>query len=453
MEVDIWVRHELLEVPAIPGTGRVPKDGEKRKGELMSGKSIRLAILAVLGLVLAAAPALVGCGGDSTPAETEQIVIGSLADFSGAASVAVIPTVDAFEEAIKFYQQTNPIEGVEFKFEHYDHRLDYSKTNLGYEDLKARGMKVFYAMGGTEKDMLQNAVAADGIPLISSYGTTITLAAPWIYNVTPSQTWGAEAAMEWIAETWDYAGKGRAPRIGHQGWDLATTNEIQEGIDNALNHPSYTGKFTWVALDKATRTNAAWSAQYDKFKDCDYVFVSLVGNGLATFVAEMRSRGYTGGFMSGENQFPGYFATNVQKTAQPAQLFGCYYTWWGPIQGTDDPAGWYQDMLATTKANHSDSATRLASTGPISGWMAGYFVFDAISRAVEEAGAANLDGAALKEAFDGTDMELEGAGTSFKFSPTNNCGLTHHRVAVFDPNSGTWSDAADKWYAPLSSYE
>ena len=82
----------------------------------MSWKTIRLAILVILGLVLAAVPGLVGCGGAET--EKVNVVVGSLADFSGAASSAVVPTVDAYEEAIIYYQEKDPIKGVIFDFPH-----------------------------------------------------------------------------------------------------------------------------------------------------------------------------------------------------------------------------------------------------------------------------------------------------------------------------------------------
>ncbi len=413
----------------------------------MKRKSLGLCVLAILALVLAVAPLLVGCG-ESTPAETKTITVGALAGFSGLAASAIIPTVDAFEEAITFYQEKTPIKGVEFAFQHFDHQLDYSKAKTGYEDLKARGMNVFYCMGGTEKDMLQSFVAQDSMPTIGSYGTTATLAAPWIYNLTPTQTWGAEAGMQYIADTWDYS-KG-APKIGHQGWSLATTNEIQEGIDNVLNDSAFAGKFNWVGEDKATYGNAAWSAQCEKFKGCDYVFVSMVSNSLATFVSQMRASGYKGAFVSGANQFTGYWAA-VQGATAAADLYGCYYSWWGPIVGSDNPADWYQDMIATTQANHAaDSATRLASTGPTSGWATGYVVFKAVAKAVKDVGADKIDGAAINEAFKSMDLEMEGVGSTFKFSENDNCGLQNMLLAKWDVATSKWLPSNDKWYKPVS---
>ena len=117
-------------------------------------------------------------------------------------------------------------------------------------------------------------------------------------------------------------------------------------------------------------TNAEWSTSYAKFKDCDYVFVSTVGNSLASFVNQMRAKGYKGWFVSGCNQFPGYW-TQVQAQTSAANLYKCMYCWWGPILGSDSTVDWYQTMTTQTKANHSDWATRLSITSPISGWSAG----------------------------------------------------------------------------------
>lgn len=444
MEVKICMSHDA----ATAYVNRMSSNpNERTKGDEMHWKPMKLAALAILTLVLAATPVLMGCG-EKEPTEKKVIVIGSLADFSGRAASAVVPTVDAFEEAIKYYQQQTPIEGVEFKFEQFDHQLNYSKAQQGYEELKAKGMNVFYCMGGTERDMLGTLFPADKMPTVGTYGTTKTLAVPWVYNVTPTQTWAVESAMKWIAETWDY-GKG-VPKIGHQGWDLATTDELQEGIDNAIQAPAYAGKFTWVVLDKANPTNTAWSASYEKLKTCDFIFVSTVGTSLGTFVAQMRSLGYTGSFVSVHNQFPGYF-DNVQQAAQPAQLYGINYAWWGPIQGSDDPADWFQAMVATTRANHSDAATRLDSTGPITGWNCGVVVFNAIAEAVKDAGGADkLDGDAIKAGFDGLNLDEEGVGSTMKYSANNNSGLSSSKIVTWDVATGKWTDTNGVWYEPIT---
>jgi len=411
----------------------------------MSWKTIRLAILVILGLALAAVPGLVGCGGAET--EKVNVVVGSLADFSGAASSAVVPTVDAYEEAIIYYQEKDPIKGVIFDFPHYDHQLNYAKTKDGYDFLKSQGMDFLYCMGGTERDILASFVAEDHMPTFGSYATDLTLALPFIYTQTPTQTWGSEAQMQWIAETWDYSGG--PPKIGHQGWALSTSDEIQLGIQNALDDPDYAGKFNFVAFDKATMTNAAWTASYAKFKNCDYVFVSSVGNSLSTFVSQMRSLGYQGWFLSGCNQFPGYW-TAVQATTPAASLYKCGYAWWGPILGSDNPADWYQDMLATIKVNHSDWAKRLTSTGPISGWHMGYITWDVIRRAVEKVGAENLDGDAINEAFLTYEKNFEGTGNVFKITANRHTGLWTHQMVVWNVDSSKWEVTADgKWYDPL----
>ena len=68
-----------------------------------------LAILAILGLILAIMPATAGCGGE-TPAGT--IIVGSLADFSGQAAFAVVPTVDAVKDSFNYYMEKDPIPGL-----------------------------------------------------------------------------------------------------------------------------------------------------------------------------------------------------------------------------------------------------------------------------------------------------------------------------------------------------
>jgi len=49
------------------------------------------------------------------------------------------------------------------------------------------------------------------------------------------------------------------------------------------------------------------------------------------------------------------------------------------------------------------------------------FTVDAIRRAVEEVGAENVDGTALRDALAETDMVVEGWGNPWKFTENNLC--------------------------------
>jgi hypothetical protein len=412
-------------------------------------RCVRLAILAILGLILVALPAVAGCGGE-TAAGT--VVVGSLADFSGQAAFAVLPTVAAVEESFAFYQEKDPIPGLTVEFIEYDHQLNYSKTVEGYQDLKARGMNLLYAMGPTEREMLSTYVEEDHMPVLGSQPTESSLDFPWIFNITTAQTWQGEIPMQSIADTWDYAKDG-VPVIGHQGWTLTSTTEIQKGIDVVLNDAAYAGKFNWVGLDKATMTNVTWSTSYEKFKDCDFIYVSTVGNSLATFVSQMRSLGYKGAFMSSGDSFAGYWQLVQARTAAD-QLYDCYYPWWGPIAGSDSDADWYQEMLETTQANHPDDwQKRVASTGPLTGWLSGRVLYQSLKNAAKKVGADKLDGDAIKAGFDAVSIKFEDTGNTFTFSDEIHTGLRTSRILGWDVATSSWKQTNDKWYTPLSIEE
>ncbi len=406
-----------------------------------------LAILAILGLILAIMPATAGCGGE-TPAGT--IIVGSLADFSGQAAFAVVPTVDAVKDSFNFYMEKDPIPGLTVEWITYDHQLNYSKTIEGYQDLKSKGMNLLYAMGPTERQQLTTYVEEDKMPVLGSQPTEATLDFPWIFDMVTAQTWQGEYPLQWIAETWDYAGKG-VPVIGHQGWTLTTTTEIQKGIDKVLADSDYAGKFNFVGLDKATMTNVTWSTSYEKFKDCDFVWCSTVGNSLATFVSQMRSLGYKGAFMSTGDSFAGYWQL-VQGKTPAADLYECYYPWWGSIAGSDaNTADWYADMVEVTQANHpSDWQSRVASTGPLTGWIKGRVLHEALKNAVDEVGADKLDGEAIKAGFEAIDLKMEETGNTFTYKDDIHTGLRTSRILTWDVAASKWKPASDKWYWPIN---
>mgnify|MGYP001765442728 CR=1 FL=1 len=412
-------------------------------------RRMRMVALAVLGLVLALTPVLVGCGGGEETTEAE-ITIGILADFSGAAAFAVVPTVEAFKESLSYYMEKDPVEGVTIKYVQYDHRLDYSKTVEGYQSLMAQGMDLFYAMGRTEPDQLSTYLVDDQMPTVSTTGRTDKLDFPWLWHPVPAMTWTTEEIMQWIADDWD--GYPTKPKVGHQGWTLATTDEFQAGIDNVLNDDQWGDKFEWVGVDRATLQNVTWSASYDKFKDCDYIICSAVANSLATFVSQMRALGYDGKFVCGTDQFSGYWAL-VQKNTPAADLSGCYYSWWGPYIGQDTDCDWINELYTYIDENHaSDAAARKASTGPISGWSTGMVVYEGIAKAAKDVGAdkTKIDGLALQAAFNGLEMDLCETGNVLSFAEGCNTGLKACRIVEWDVAASKWKLASEKWYEPLT---
>ncbi len=416
----------------------------------MASRVARVGILVLLGILLSLAPVLIGCGGSDEEAEDVVFTIGLLTDFSGGSASAVVPTMTAFEESILYYQEQDPIDGLTIEFQRFDHQFDYSKTVAGYQDLQSRGMDLLYAIGPTERDMLQSYLTDDHMPCIGSSGRADALSFPWIWNVVPTYSWQVECALQFIADTWDYSGG--LPKVAHQGWTLAMTDQYQAAIDSVLANPAWSGKFDWVGIEKATLTQVTWGVSYDKFKGCDFIICSNVANSVATFVGQMRALGYTGSFITGTDQFTGYWQL-VQSNAPAASLYGCYYTWWGPVVLSDSDADWFQDMTTVTKDKHSDWATRLAVTGPITGWFTGAFVFDAIARAAKDAGPANLDGDALKASLDATDIDFDETGNNFHFPQGCNTGLWTMRVANWNVDASKWQPANDKWYEALSAPE
>jgi hypothetical protein len=220
-----------------------------------------------------------------------------------------------------------------------------------------------------------------------------------------------------------------------------------------LNDAAYAGKFNWVGLDKATMTNVTWSTSYEKFKDCDFIYVSTVGNSLATFVSQMRSLGYKGAFMSSGDSFAGYWQLVQARTAAD-QLYDCYYPWWGPIAGSDSDADWYQEMLETTQANHPDDwQKRVASTGPLTGWLSGRVLYQSLKNAAKKVGADKLDGDAIKAGFDAVSIKFEDTGNTFTFSDEIHTGLRTSRILGWDVATSSWKQTNDKWYTPLSIEE
>ena len=296
-----------------------------------------------------------------------------------------------------------------------------------------------------DKFMLADKFVQDKMPAIVSQADVALLDNDWVFGESfPGQS-QPQVMMQWILDTWHDTS--RKPKFGHVGAPYEITNLYQDGIDYELAaHP---GEFDWVGVEKAPVSTTAWAAEIGRFKECDYIILTLVGPGMTSFVKEARERGYKGAFLSGQEAFPGFWPL-VTDTVAPDQLYECYHVGYWP---------WYNEtgsFVAQTKEliqryHPGDADFLLSVSGPLSGHGLGLLMVDAVERAVAQVGAENVDGTALRDALAATDMTLEGLGNTWKLTGGRNFFATTQRMYKWDIASQDWQAISD-WY-PLPAFE
>jgi ABC-type branched-subunit amino acid transport system substrate-binding protein len=406
----------------------------------MKGKLWRGIALVLLSLALITVSGLVGCAKDETG--DREIVIGILTDFTGAGSFAIKPTVEAMQDYFKMIQEEGQLPGARVKFVTYDTKLDYSRVMPGYESLKAKGVVMMHVLNPADKDIVTIKATEDKMPVVSSQETTGHERREWVFNAYAPISTEVEAILQYLMEDWDYDTKGPI-KIGHLGWMLETTDYHQEGIDNIMEE--YPGKFEFIGLERAPMGTSSWAGEISKLKSCDYILMSAVGSMMATFIRESRDRGYEGGFLSGINAFPGYW-DNARAIVPAANLYECYYAgqwpWW------NEDVEFIDSLKSAVQKYRAGDAARFRSSGPITGWCWGWFMADAVKRAVDKVGAENVDREAIKEALETTNLTVDGFGNVWNLDK-GQFFVWQKKVFKWNITTSDW-EAVSNWITPVS---
>jgi len=413
----------------------------------MNKRLTKVVALVLAGVLLVGSAGLAGCGEDEGE-KGPEIVIGVLTDFTGPACFAVKPTIDAFMDAFKLAEVKGEFGEATIKFITYDQRTDYSRTKPGYIWLKGQGAVMMSIISPTDRSILAEDFGSDEMPVIGSSLEEGSPAHPWAFSGYGSNGHEFEAILQWIMETWDYgtdANPKDPPKIGHQGWVLASTIFYQDGIDRMLDW--YPDKFDFVSLEKAPMGTATWAGEIGKLKESDYIFFSTVGSMTSTFIKEARDRGYTGAFISGTNSFPGFW-DGVTAVMPADKLYDCYFAGWMPWWDAD--IDFIDGARESIETYHGGDASRLRSSGPLSGWQMGVFGVDALKRAIEAVGAENVDGPAIRDAFLATNLTVEGFGEAWQFREGYHGLLREMKMFKWNQTGEDWEDTGDPWITPRS---
>ena len=412
----------------------------------MKRRLIKVAVVALVGLLLVGVPGLIGCGGGGQDDGGGTVRIGILTDFTGPATYAVKPTVDAFLDSFKWAEEHDPIPGVTVEAITYDQRTDPSRVPTGYEWLKGRDVSMMYIMSPTDRAILADTFIEDEMVIIGSGVDESAPTHPWTFNWWGSFGQEGEAFMQWVMDTWDYEGEGRNPKVGHLSWNLPSGTFHQVGIDRMLE--AYPDKFEFLGEERPPAGTSTFAVEVANLKDCDYIFTCTVGSTMANFCKEARQRGYTGALVSGTSSFLGFW--DLLTTSAPAdELYEFYCLYFAPWWNEDVP--FINDAKAALEQYHPDDfESRLVTSGPISGWGVGMVTVDALRRAVDSVGLENLDGAALREALLATNLTVEGFGNVWKFESDYNCVLRTMKAFKWSIEASDWEDTGHGWITPLS---
>jgi len=408
----------------------------------MSQRLIKTVAFILLAVLLLTLPGLAGCAGEEEE-EVPEIVIGILTDSTGPAAYGCTQTVNGFKDYFRMVEEKDPIPGVKITFASYDMRTDYSRVPPGYVWLKTKGAMLVAIIHPSSMDILASAAAEDQIPLAGT--TAVALYQnEWAFTMYATNAVQIEAILMWIADTWQGE---ELPKVGHVGYSgYTTTAGYDAGIDAFLE--ANPGEIDFVGTQAPPTGTSTWASEVGKLKDCDFIIMTCMGPGVPSFIREARARGYTGAFVSGIEAIPG-FMKSIKAAVSSDQLYSLYAVGYWPWWGQDVP--YLNDLEEAIQKYHPDDFEVLTKeSGPITGWGWGLYVADAIRRAVEEVGAENVDGAAIRDALAETNIDIEGFGNIWSFTENRHVLCLAQRASEYDAEEDDWTAVSD-WITPVYS--
>jgi len=402
----------------------------------MRGRLTRVMALLLSSALLATLSGLAGCAEKNSMGS--EAVIGFLGDLTGPSSEAIRVVYDGFTDHLRAAEQVNALPGLKLKVINYDRRGDYGRIPAGYIWLKGKGARVVLCPAGMDVEMLAHQLEQDEIPAVSTSALESIRAHEWAFFQLETLESQHAALLKWIVDTWDYAGKGRSPRVGAVGFGgIPTCTQSVAGMEQFVT--ANPGKIEWIGAKYAPVGTSAWAIEVKALIDCDYFIPAVFGAAGGTIVREARLRGYTGAFVTTSMTFPGYWAL-VRSIAAPSDLYGIYHEHQIPwCDESSFATDWKAAVAKYRPGAYAEKESQLS--GYSSGWAWGIWMIDAIRRAVEKVGAENLDGSAIRDALVATDLDMtsQGWGGAWKI------GAGH--ILIHTAKTYQWNLEKEKWVA------
>lgn len=416
-----------------------------------------IATLVLLAMVLAAVPLLGACGGDdddeatptttatepTSPGKVREIVIGSIVDFTGPTRSGQVPQYMGWRDYYRYVDEENPIPGIKFKVVDYDTKYDPGRTVTGYVSVIDKGAIAVHLVPAATAETLEDRFVSEQVPFVGTKSSSALLDSSYHFGISGLTEGEAEAALLWIADNWDYEGMGRVPKIGFVGlpgtsWSLDRKDTIKAMAEAQPDKWEYVGGY------EVPPQTVTFASEVTKLTDVDYIMPALVGPQVPNFLKEAKSRGYEGDFITTGEVFMAYF--DLMGGIPDEWLDGIMITVSKPLWNDPSPliaeCKKYTDEYLSGD-DHADAMMKPITR--IDGWLQGMVMAEAIRRAADSLGPENIDGKAIRDEIEKTNIVDPGFATPLMFTDSVHSLLNANMVKRYDAASGEWVTIGD-WY-------
>jgi hypothetical protein len=406
----------------------------------MERKLTRILVLVCMAALLTVSSVLTGCGGGSE--ETHEVVIGFLGDQTGPSAEAFASILNSINDYITVMEKEDPIPGVRVTIKTYDTRYEYSRIPMGYEFLVEQGMALLLQYMGDQQPITLPMQKEDGIPSMAFAEKKGLENESLVFAYTPEYYWEGRGTMDYIVSSWD-ASLGRPLKVGHLAMADYPTDEQQNAGMAAVAAENPSKVELKTVLGNPTQTS--WVSEVQQLRNCDFIVTSSVGPATPTFLNEVRERGFTGKIIAFTQSALGYWS--VIKSVVPANyLDGLLAIHWY-LHWTDDSA--YIDHIEENIAKYFPGQSEKVHEG--TAWLTQQVMAQIITEAVRQAaakvGPANVDGTAIRDALEATNISIPGMGESISCHNGAHVMYRMYRMIEYGSTADEWSAITD-WALP-----
>ena len=378
----------------------------------------------IMMVMLVGLPLVAACAKETpqTPTVEEpkgEIVIGMLEDLSGPLAATGADWVIGIQDCIRYInEEKGGVLGHQIRDILVDFKMEAPLAISGWERLKNENAVMITAGSATIVPLILNASQEDHIPILSFGGSTIEQIYPtepsYFFGTFPHQRVVYESLGEMIEEDWKQRGQAGSPRVAFEVMSFGNMGKTWSKCTKLLvEDKGWEYTMTRSSLNPADVTTQVF--QMKQF-DPDYVFLANGEQAIIAFLKEFERQDLhpitygTGNVGSrGVWDAVGELAVGVPFYSRTPQ-------WWdtdvqGVALGRELTARW-----------HPEVEWRGAS------YFHGFFSFaavaEALERAIKEVGYENLNGEAMKAAWETIeDFEPLDSGMRYTWTPNDRRGI------------------------------
>jgi ABC-type branched-subunit amino acid transport system substrate-binding protein len=345
---------------------------------------------AILAVGLVAVLLLGACAPSTTPpSEGKVLEIGALPVLTGGGGSADQPAFLGFQDYVKYFNEEEGIPGVTVEVAWRDSATDIQRFLSGYAVLADLGVPVIWSDLTIAYGGLEARLERDQIPLFAGGATADAVYPPgWIFDAWSTEGESSVAVLDYFMKNWN---GGRPPRLQ---LFVAETTFGKEPAVEMTKYAESTG-FEVLPLEISPLVVIDATTQLLRIQDreADLVYIQNIFTAGGPIMRDVERLG-----LENQMQFGGTAWVMGEQLIRMAPIGAEGFLaprglpW---IDETEIPG--VETMIDVEMRYHGEIS---GAPEYQAGWVYAAITCEAVRRAVDEVGVENLDGAAVKRAFE-----------------------------------------------------